>query len=428
MDLSWPPGGVSVNDGIAKDQFMGFHRVLKFPTIDIMAKRVFELGNTAQMFKVDLSRFFRQIPLDPGEYSLMCFTWGGKIWFDLVSPMGLRTAPAFAQRISDALKYIHNQMGFFLFNYIDDFLGAELPDQINSSFLAFKRTLRDLNVMQSTEKEVPPTQEIDCIGVLVSAHDLTLRVTPERLQALWVELNSWLGRTTATLRDLQVLIGKLQFVCACVKPGRLFLSRILRVLKKSPSHVELTEDFKKDILWWIKYLPLYNGISMIWMEDLQCSDMELCTDACLQGLGGTLAGKYYSVQLADYSDVIDPEYSIVHLELLAVLIAFKLWSIVLKGHKVLIKCDNAAVVRVLNSGRADCPKLQKLMRELVFVAATEEIEFYSQHIMGKNNVLSDILSRANKKWARDKFLRLNKNLKLTRSHVHSSQFLLLHDW
>ena len=77
MDLSWPPGK-SVNDGIAKDQFMGFHVKLQFPTLDVIAKRVHELGKVAYMFKVDLSRYFRQLNIDPGDYSLLCFTWGGE--------------------------------------------------------------------------------------------------------------------------------------------------------------------------------------------------------------------------------------------------------------------------------------------------------------------------------------------------------------
>ena len=90
MDLSWPPD-LSVNDGIAKDQFMGFNAKLTFPTVDSIAKRIVELENQGNimLFKVDLSAYFRQIPLDPGDYSLLCFTWNKELYFDLVSPQGL---------------------------------------------------------------------------------------------------------------------------------------------------------------------------------------------------------------------------------------------------------------------------------------------------------------------------------------------------
>ena len=40
------------------------------------------------MFKIDLSRYFRQIPLDPGHYSLIGYIIDGKVYFDKVLPMG----------------------------------------------------------------------------------------------------------------------------------------------------------------------------------------------------------------------------------------------------------------------------------------------------------------------------------------------------
>ena len=132
-DLSWPPGR-SVNSGIGKEQFMGFVAKLTFPTIDKMARRVAELGNTAKLFKIDLSRYFRQLPLDPFDYSLLCFMWNEQIWVDLMAPMGLRSAPYFAQRVSNSLAYIHESLGYFLFNYIEDFLGCELPEKIWESY------------------------------------------------------------------------------------------------------------------------------------------------------------------------------------------------------------------------------------------------------------------------------------------------------
>ena len=85
---------------IKKDQFMGFNATLTFPRVDALAKRVAELGTGAFMFKID---FFCQLPIDPGDYSLLCFSWKGKVYFDKVSPQGLRSAPFFAQCTSNAI-------------------------------------------------------------------------------------------------------------------------------------------------------------------------------------------------------------------------------------------------------------------------------------------------------------------------------------
>ena len=76
LNLSFPIGN-SVNDGIPKDSYLGMAAELTFPKTDEFAFRIFTLGPGCPMFKVDLSRYFRQIPLDPGDYSLMGYVING---------------------------------------------------------------------------------------------------------------------------------------------------------------------------------------------------------------------------------------------------------------------------------------------------------------------------------------------------------------
>ena len=79
---------------------MGFLAKLTFPKTDEFAVRIFQLGPGCLMFKIDLSRYFHQIPLDPGDYSLIGYIINGEIYFDKVLPMGMRSAPYIAQRIT----------------------------------------------------------------------------------------------------------------------------------------------------------------------------------------------------------------------------------------------------------------------------------------------------------------------------------------
>ena len=69
IDLSFPPGE-AVNDGMIRDNYLGEYVKLTFPRVDDLALRIYTLGKDAMMFKIDLSRYFRQLPLDPGDYSL----------------------------------------------------------------------------------------------------------------------------------------------------------------------------------------------------------------------------------------------------------------------------------------------------------------------------------------------------------------------
>ena len=70
LDLSYPIGN-AMNDGIVKDEYLGLMAKLTFPRVDDFALRIYTLGAGCMMFKIDLSRYFRQLPLDPGDYSLI---------------------------------------------------------------------------------------------------------------------------------------------------------------------------------------------------------------------------------------------------------------------------------------------------------------------------------------------------------------------
>ena len=70
INLSFPKGS-AVNDGMIKDNYMGMEAKLTFPRTDDLAFRLYKLGRNAAMFKIDLSRYFRQLSLDPGDYAIV---------------------------------------------------------------------------------------------------------------------------------------------------------------------------------------------------------------------------------------------------------------------------------------------------------------------------------------------------------------------
>ena len=96
LNLSFPIGQ-AVNDGIPSDSYMGLPVKLTFPKTDHFVIRIFQLGHGCLMFKVDLNRYFRQIPLDLGDYSMIGYVIDGDIYFDKVLPMGMRSAPYIAE-------------------------------------------------------------------------------------------------------------------------------------------------------------------------------------------------------------------------------------------------------------------------------------------------------------------------------------------
>jgi hypothetical protein len=59
---------------------------------------------------------------------------------------------------------------------------------------------------------------MEVLGITVDTVKLTLEVTPDRVTEISLLVEAWLRKKKAFLRDLQSLLGKLQFVSTCVLP------------------------------------------------------------------------------------------------------------------------------------------------------------------------------------------------------------------
>ena len=66
IDLSWPKGQ-AVNDGVGKQLYLGTKFQLKYPSVDSIIRTVNNFGPYCLIFKIDISRAFRHIRIDPGD-------------------------------------------------------------------------------------------------------------------------------------------------------------------------------------------------------------------------------------------------------------------------------------------------------------------------------------------------------------------------
>ncbi|KXJ18189.1 Alpha-1,6-mannosylglycoprotein 6-beta-N-acetylglucosaminyltransferase A [Exaiptasia diaphana] len=128
LDLSWPHNS-SVNDGISKSMYEGENFELKFPTVDSIADLIVKNGSGCFIYKCDLKAAYRQFPVDPYDYPLLGSYWKNYYYFDVVLPMGLRSAAMACQRITNAITHICAEHGYNVVNYLDDFQGVEQEEK-----------------------------------------------------------------------------------------------------------------------------------------------------------------------------------------------------------------------------------------------------------------------------------------------------------
>ena len=111
--------------------------------------------------------------------------------------------------------------------------------------------------------------------------------------------------------------------------------------------------------------------------------------ACLIGLGAVCMNQVYAIKIPKNYE----NYSIVHLEMLNILVALRVWTQQWATKKILLKCDNQAVVSVLNSGKTQDLALTSMARNISMMLAVNHIELQVVHILGSSNKIADLLSR-----------------------------------
>ena len=98
---------------------------MTYPRVDDLVNLIKDQSRGSLLFKRDLSRAYRQIPIYMGDACLVGYAWNGHIFFDKVLSMGLRSAAQVCQRLTNAIGFIYRSLGFDIIDYLDDFAGVE---------------------------------------------------------------------------------------------------------------------------------------------------------------------------------------------------------------------------------------------------------------------------------------------------------------
>ena len=426
LDLSFPEHH-AVNDFTPKDSYLGMNIELKYPSVDDLAMRIYELGANCYMFKRDIGRCFRWVPWDPFDYSWFGYIWKGMYYFDKVLSMGHKISPYITQRVTSMIKYIHCKVGYFLLNYVDDFLGAEERQAAYSAFHRLGEILEKVGVKENLEKAVGPTTVIEFLGVTFNAVTCTMEVSPERLIEIDALIRKWQSMRFMNRKQLESLVGKLQFVSACVRPGRVLINRMLnemRGLQRGKKYV-IPSELRKDLTWWEIYLKRYNGVSIAWMHQLVTPDEVFTVDASPLGIGCYLPDKaYVRVNVPTCWQRVN----IAYLELWSVILGLRAWGDVLSGIRCVILCDNMCVVNILTYGRSKDLFLQAGMREVAFLQAVHRCELKVKYIKSHDNTISDMISRCRNSEQRKKFNKWSRERSLKCVRFQGEIFKFTHNW
>ena len=110
------------------------------------------------------------------------------------------------------------------------------------------------------------------------------------------------------------------------------------------------------------------------------------------GFGCVLGNSWtYAMWEAGYIRKFKP--SIEYLELYALVAGVLTWEFELRNLRMIVNCDNQAVVSMINQMSSTCPHCMHLIRILVLNSLKFNRRVFGRYLTSKQNYLSDALSR-----------------------------------
>ena len=352
--LSFPMGN-SINAHIDKDLC-----VVKYASFDAAVEIAIRAGVGAWLAKADVKSAFRLLPISPVDYELLGFTFRGMFYYDKCLPMGCSISCALFEKFSSLLEHrVELVAGSSLVtHYLDDFLFVGPSAARCSHLLAcFQSICGESGVPLAGEKTVGPAQVLTFLGLEINTVDRTVCVPADKLLSASRQIEQALGWRKISLKNIQSLVGSLNFLCRAIPSGRAFLRRLIALSSglKQPHHrVRISKGARLDLLTWLQFLKHFNGVSVFPAAEWESADsLSLFTDAAASvGFGAYFQGKW--IQGHWPSELARDPPSIAFLELFPLYIALLCWGSLLAGRKVIFHTDSTTVVHVINKKSSHC--------------------------------------------------------------------------
>ena len=129
--------------------------------------------------------------------------------------------------VSDAVTYVMSKRQHRVLAYII----ISSPDTAKGAFDELFQLLQDLGLPINHKKVCSPSRAVTCLGILVNLDENTLSIDESKVQAILSECQKFANKKHTTKKGLQSLLGKLIYVHKCVKPARIFINRMLNLLR-----------------------------------------------------------------------------------------------------------------------------------------------------------------------------------------------------
>ena len=370
--------------------------------------------------KTDLRSAFRMLPVQSQLWKWLIFKAEnpktGKVMYfvDKCLPFGASISCALFQKFSNALKHIIEVTSgrhFAITNYLDDFLFVDISEKsCNQMVNTFLDICNRICLPVAEDKTEWASFHIVFLGILILGDSMMLSIPLDKRDRALATLNRLADSKKATVKQLQNLMGFLNFLSRALHPGQTFTRRIYskftKILEDKTGkfrqyhHVRLDKEFKFNCEVW--HLFLMNTDSSVVCHPLidnevfeTSQDLDFFSySSARPDLGfGAVFNKHWLFGMWPPGFIKECQPSIAYLELFGLVAGVLAWEKELVDIRMTLFYDNQSVVHMINQTSSKCKNCMFLLRLLVLSGMIHNRRISAKYIKSELNDWADSLSR-----------------------------------
>ena len=347
---------------------------------------------------IDFKHAFFGVKVAESCRKYLRFIWQGKHYQFTCLAQGLGPASRVFTKLLKPLFAHLRSLGLEISGYIDDSIALDDEDSItfdsNVEYAAMKMDSCGftINVPKSV---LPPhcSQEIDHLGFHFNSKNMTVQLTPKKMQRISESAADLLSRKCITVRDLSQFIGKL----VATEPGfphapiyyksmEIFKNEKLRACCGDfDAKLWLTDSIRQDIKWW------QTNVFHVQRHVIVPSPSHFIeSDASGKGWGRifdnrhTARGQWGSDEQENHINVQ---------ELQAAQLMLQTYCNDMSDVHIRLKMDNTTAVACINKMSSTRPDLMELTKHVWLWAINRNITLSAEYLPGVYNTTADRESR-----------------------------------
>ncbi|XP_063360688.1 uncharacterized protein LOC134649790 [Cydia amplana] len=315
----------------------------------------------------------------------------GKVYQMTSLPFGLATAPKVFASLSNWVTQKLRERGLRVIVYLDDFLLAHQDKQtLSVQAIEAVHLLETLGWQINYAKSIlTPQKSLEFLGITWDPWHGIKSLPDAKCTALKEKILQVLCRQSVRLKEIQSLIGRINFASFVVPRGRLNHRELIQFSLSLPANnfsrrYWVPKQSLKELKWWLRH---HN-----WPSALHKPPIEhfLATDASGLAWGARLDKWQLSGRWSPQETLLHSNQK----EMLAVLHVLRERGPYLKDSSVMLQCDNKTTIAYLRKeGGTKSSSLMGITRKVFKLLDQYHIHLTAHHIPGRFNGEADHISR-----------------------------------